>query len=136
MKHLAWVWFWFYIGMASYWLKRAYYLVTGPNPVATTYMQFVQRCWIPLLVRGFLESLLFWILFTPGLADRVLGYLGWDSYEWLVLLITEVAPLAAIFGHTLDSIADIAVSKIPFIKDILPQMPGPLPPAAPAPAQP
>lgn len=127
-KHLLWVWFWFIVGMASYWLKRAYYLVTGPNPVANTYTQFIQRCWIPLLVRGFLESLLFWILFTPGIADKALAYLGWTSYGWAISLITQVAPVAAIFGHALDSVADVAVSKIPLLNTVLPQMPVPLPP--------
>jgi len=126
-KHLLWVWFWFILGMVSYWAKRAYYLVTGPNPVATTYRQFIERCWIPLLVRGFLESLLFWILFTPGIADKALAYFGWTSYGWAISLITQVAPVAAIFGHTIDSVADVVVSKVPFIKDVLPQMPSPLP---------
>lgn len=126
--HLVWVWVWFILGMLTYWMKRAYFLVTGPNPVATSYSQFVERCWIPLLVRGFLESLIFWIMFTPGIADRVLTYFGWQSYDWLVYMATKVPPVAAIFGHTSDSIADFAFSKIPFIKDILPQMPGPLPP--------
>lgn len=126
MKHELWLWLWFFLGMATYWLKRAYYLVTGPNPVATTYKQFLERCWVPLAVRGFLESIVFWLLFTPGIADKALAYLGWDSYSWLPLLATQVPPIAALFGHASDSIADFAFSKIPFIKDILPQMPGPL----------
>lgn len=133
MKHLVWLWLWFFVGMASYWLKRAYYLVTGPNPVANTYRQFIERCWIPLLVRAFLESLIFWVLFTPGLADKALAYLGWTSYGWAVSLITQVAPVAAIFGHALDSVVDIAISKVPFVKDVLPQMPGPLQPNVPNP---
>lgn len=127
MKHLLWLWLWFYIGMLTYWLKRAYYLVTGPNPIANNYKQFVERCWIPLLVRAFLESMVFWVLFTPGIADRMLAYFGWTSYGWAVQLITEVAPVAAFLGHTMDSIVDFGVSKIPWIKDVLPQMPGPLP---------
>jgi hypothetical protein len=124
--HLVWVWVWFLLGMLSYWLKRAYFLVTGPNPIANSYKQFVQRCWVPLVVRGFLESLIFWVLFTPGIADRMLAYFGWTSYGWAVGLITQVAPVAAFFGHAMDSIADMAVSKIPFINTILPQMPGPV----------
>lgn len=131
-KNLLWVWFWFVIGMLSYWLKRAYYLVTGPNPVANSYGQFIQRCWPPLLVRLLLESLIFWIMFTPGLADRALAYFGWTSYGWMVTVITSIAPVAAVFGHTVDSIADFAVSKIPWVKDVLPQMPGPLPTKSPS----
>jgi|SRR5579859_6064167 len=126
-SHLVWVWFWFILGMFTYWMKRAYYLVTGPNPVATTYTQFVERCWIPLLVRAFIESLIFWLMFTPGMADRLLAYFGWTSYGWAIGVFTQVAPAAAILGHAMDSIADFALSKIPFVKDILPQMPGPLP---------
>jgi len=131
MRHLLWLWLWFFLGMGTYWLKRAYYLVTGPNPVANTYTQFIQRCWIPLLVRAFLDSMVYWILFTPKMAGAVLAYFGWSSYEWAVNLITQIAPLAAIFGHTIDSVIDFAVSKVPWIKDALPQMPGPLPQQAP-----
>lgn len=132
--HEVWLWLWFVIGMATYWLKRAYYLVTGPNPVANNYVQFIQRCWIPLLVRGFLEALVFWVLFTPGIADKLLAYFGWTSYGWAVQMITQVAPVAAVFGHTLDSVMDMAVSKIPLVNTILPQMPGPL--SKPAPVAP
>lgn len=131
MQHELWLWLWFYIGMVLYMLKRAYYLVTGPNPIANTYGQFIQRCWIPLVVRGFLDSLIFWLLFTPGIVDKALAYLGWASYGWAVALITQFAPVAAAFGHLIDSALDFLVSKIPFVKDVLPQMPGPLrtPPA-------
>jgi hypothetical protein len=125
--HTAWLWTWFYVGMTTYWLKRAYYGIAPPNPVATGYVNYLQRAWAPLLVRAFIESLVFWILFTPGLADRALAYMGWQSYGWAVQAITQVAPMAAAFGHTMDSIADMAVSKIPGINTILPQMPGPLP---------
>jgi hypothetical protein len=125
--HTAWLWFWFYLGMITYWLKRSYYSINPPNPVATGYVNYVQRAWVPLLVRAFLESLIFWIMFTPGIADKVLAYFGWTSYGWAVSMITQVAPIAAVFGHTLDSVVDMAVSKIPFVNTILPQMPGALP---------
>ena len=127
MKHELWLWLWFFIGMATYWLKRAYYLVTGPNPVAGTYLQFIQRCWIPLLVRAFLDSLIFWLLFTPGVIDKSLTYLGWTNWGWVVTMIIQFAPVAAVFGHTVDSIMDLLISKVPFINTVLPQMPGPLP---------
>lgn len=109
-----------------YWLKRAYYLVTGPNPIANTYRQFWQRCWIPLLIRFFLDSLLFWALFTPGFTDKALKYIGWENMSWVVMMVTQFAVFAAAFGHTVDSVMDFAVSKIPWVKDILPQMPPPL----------
>ena len=130
MKHQLWLWMWFYIGMFLYMLKRAYYLVTGPNPVANTYAQFVQRCWLPLLVRAGLESGIFWVCFTPGIVDKGLAYLGWENWSWAVAMVTQFAAMAFFFGHAVDSIADFAVSKIPFVKDWLPQMPGPLKPPA------
>jgi len=126
MKDELWLWGWFATGMLLYWLKRAYYLVTGPNPIATTYVQFVQRCWIPLLIRAFLDSLVFWALFTPGFADKALKYIGWENVSWMVMMVTQFAVFAAVFGHTVDSIMDFAVSKIPFIRDQIPQMPPPL----------
>lgn len=126
--HILWLWFWFFVGGFSYWLKRAYYLVTGPNPVATTYKQFWQRCWVPLLIRFFLDSLVFWMLFTPGVTEKFLNFLGWESFAWAVSMVTQFAVFAAVFGHAVDSVLDFAVSKIPWIKDVLPQMPGPLPP--------
>lgn len=124
---LVWLWFWFLVAAGMYWLKRAYYLVTGPNPVANNYTQFIQRCWIPLLVRGFLDSLVFWALFTPGFADKALSAMGWNNFAWAVSMVTQFAVFAATFGFMVDSIMDIAVSKIPIVRDILPQMPPPLP---------
>lgn len=126
--HLIWLWVWFFVGVLTYWLKRAYYLVTGPNPIASTYKQFIERCWIPLLVRSFLDSLVFWALFTPGFADKALDWLGWTNFAWGVSMVTQFAVFAATFGHAVDSVLDFGVSKIPWIKDVLPQMPGPLPP--------
>lgn len=128
--HLVWMWLWFLIGMMSYWLKRAYYGINPPNPVATGYLNYIQRAWAPLSVRALLESLVFWVLFTPGIADRALVALGWTSYDWAITLITQVAPVAAVFGHAIDSVMDMAVSKIPVVRDMLPQMPGALPQAA------
>jgi hypothetical protein len=128
--HLIWLWLWFVIGMGLYMLKRAYYLVTGPNPIASNYRQFIERCWIPLLVRFAIDSIFFWICFNPELAPVVLKNLGWDNFSWVVRVITQFAPCAFLFGHTIDSFADTAISKIPGFKDWLPQMPPPLPPTA------
>jgi hypothetical protein len=125
-KHLLFLWLWFFVGAAMYWLKRAYYLVTGPNPIANNYTQFVQRCWIPLLVRFFLDSMVFWALFTPEFAGKALDYLGWANFSWVVMMVTQFAVFAAVFGHTVDSVMDFVVSKVPWVKDVLPQMPPPL----------
>lgn len=124
--HTLWLWVWFFAGAMMYSLKRAYYLITGPNPVANSWGQFWQRCWVPLLVRFFLDSLVFWALFTPGAIDKGLDYLGWSTFSWAVTMVTQFAVFAATFGYTVDSVLDFAVSKAPFIRDFLPQMPGPL----------
>lgn len=121
------VWLFYLLGMLSYWFKRAYYGIQPPNRIATGYKDWIARCWAPLLIRAFLESLIFWLMFTPGIADKLLGYLGWSSYEWVVVSVTKLPPIAAFFGHTIDSLTDMAISKIPGINNILPQMPGPLP---------
>lgn len=134
IRHELVLWIWFFVGAGLYWLKRAYYLVTGPSPIAHTYTQFLQRCWIPLLVRAATDSIFFWVLFTPGFADKALGYLGWENMRWMVIMVTQFSVFAFSFGLSVDVIADFLVSKIPVIKDFLPQMPGPLdmpPPANP-----
>lgn len=128
MKHELWLWLWFIVGMGLYWLKRAYYGINPPNPIATSYGNWFQRSWAPLLVRAFIDSMFFWLLFTPGVADKALTALGWESYAWVVQMITQFAPVAAAFGYTIDSNVDFFVTKIPFVKDVLPQMPGPLAP--------
>ena len=125
--HLLWLWGWFFVGALMYWLKRAYFLVQPPNPVATGYVHFLQRAWAPLMVRFFADSMVFWMLFTPGFADKALSYLGWSSAAWVVSMVTQFAVFAAVFGFFVDSGIDIAIVKVPWIKDALPQMPGPLP---------
>ena len=124
---LIWLWIAFLAGMTVYWLKRAYYGVNPPNPVATGFLNYVQRSWAPLLVRMAIDSAVFWLLFTPGLADKALASVGWANYSWVVTMITQFAPVAFFFGFFVDSVVDFAVTKVPFVKDVLPQMPGPLP---------
>lgn len=126
--HLVWLWLWFGIGMVLYMAKRAYYLVTGPNPIASTYTQFLQRCWLPLLIRAVIDSVIFWMCFNPTLLTAGLNYLGWEKFAGVSGLITQFAPVAFFFGHTVDSLMDTAISKIPGLNNFLPQMPGPLPP--------
>lgn len=125
--HLVWLWFWFFVGASLYMLKRAYYLVTGPNPIANSYPQFLERCWIPLLVRFAIDSGIFWTCFTPSLAVAGLNFMGWTNFSWVISVITQFAPCALFFGYSVDSIVDFGVSKISWLKNWLPQMPGPLP---------
>ena len=117
-------WGWFIFGMLIYWLKRAYYLVNGPNPVANTYTQFVQRCWIPLVVRAVVDSGLYWVTFYPNLLTPLLKYVGWNIEVQYSLL--HLGPATLFFGMGVDSVVDFLVSKIPLVRDWLPQMPGPL----------
>jgi hypothetical protein len=129
--HLIWLWFWYSVGMGLYMLKRMYFLVTGPNPVANNYKQFWQRCWVPLLIRAAIDSAIFWMCFTPQLLPAALNYLGWSNFGWVASVITQFGPCAFFFGHTVDSIVDLAVTKIPFLNGFLPQMPAPLPSKSP-----
>lgn len=126
MTGQLWVFVFYLLGMITYMLKRAYYLIKGPNPVANTWLDFAQRCWVPLLVRAVIETVAFWALFNEQVTGRFLGWLGWTGYEWLVIMITGVPQAAFFFGLSVDAIADFLVTKIPWIKDWLPQMPGPL----------
>lgn len=119
-----WLWLWFFAGMAVYMLKRAYYLVTGPNPVANTYGQFFARCWIPLFVRFAFDSGLYWLTFYPDFFDGVLSHFGWQLHS----PIPQYAVVAFFIGMGVDSIVDFAVTKVPYVKDWLPQMPPPLKP--------
>ena len=122
-----WLWFWFLFGSGVYILKRAYYLVTGPNPVAESYPQFFEKCWIPLLVRLVVDSGIYWLTFYPDLLNGVLSFmskLGWNVQ--LHSPIPQYAVVALFFGLSIDSIVDFAVTKIPYVKDWLPQMPAPM----------
>lgn len=125
-----WLWFWFIVGMAVYVLKRAYYLVTGPNPVANTYGDFFKRCWIPLLVRFVVDSGIYWLTFYPDLLNGAISFAA-SKFGWNVQLhspIPQYAVVALFMGLGIDSIVDFAVTKIPYVKDWLPQMPPPLNP--------
>lgn len=124
--HLMWLWTWYVIGNLFFWLKRAYFMINPPNPVANNYRHFIERAWAPLLVRFFFDSMVFWSLFTPGFADKALAYVGWSRASEAIGMVTKFAVFSAVFGFTADSIMDVALSKIPVVRDILPQMPGPL----------
>lgn len=126
IKHEIWLWLWFSIGMGIYMLKRAYFLVTGPNPVANSYTQFVERCWIPLLVRTSVDAGIYWFCFTPQILDQGLTSIGWSKAAYVVAVVTQFAVCAFFFGLAVDSTVDLAVTKVPIVKDWLPQMPPPL----------
>jgi len=130
IKHELWLWTWFIFGMCIYMLKRAYYLVQGPNPVANTYGQFVEVCWIPLLVRAVVDSGFFWLTFYPDILNPLVSKLGltWQLHS---PMSNMPGPVALFVGLGMDSIIDFAVTKIPYVRDWLPQMPAPLKPSIP-----
>jgi hypothetical protein len=125
--HLVWLWVWFFIGSFVYWIKRAYFLITGPNPIANNLEQFMERAWMPLLFRFAADSGIFWATFSPIVLSAMLHYLGWERFANSVDVVTQYGFFALFFGMGVDSAVDIGVTKIPLIKDFWPQMPGPLP---------
>ncbi len=116
---------WYVIGILVYMLKRAYYLVTGPNPVATSYTEFIQKCWIPLLVRAVVDSGLFWLMFYPEILNPLLTFVG-INFQLNFTLMNMPGPVTLFVGLGIDSIVDFGISKIPYLKDWLPQMPPPI----------
>jgi hypothetical protein len=125
--HLVWLWAWFFIGSFVYWIKRAYFLITGPNPIANNLEQFIARAWMPLLFRFAADSGIFWATFSPIVLSAMLHYLGWERFANSVDVVTQYGFFALFFGMGVDSAVDIGVTKIPWIRDYWPQMPGPLP---------
>ena len=125
IKHELWLWVWFGLGMSVYMLKRAYYLVKGPNPIANTYGQFINACWIPLLVRAVVDSGVFWATFYPDMLNPIAAKFGltWQLHS---PMSDMPGPVALFVGLAMDSIVDFAVTKIPVVRDWLPQMPPPL----------
>ena len=122
--HLVWLWLWFVVGAVVYMLKRMYYLVTGPNPVANSYKEFWIKCWIPLLVRFVIDSGVYWLTFYPDVFNAAIKGMGF-SFQ-LHSPVPQFGVVALFAGLSVDSIVDFAVTKIPYIKDWLPQMPPPL----------
>lgn len=124
--HLLWLWFWFLFGISVYMLKRSYYLVTGPNPIANNYADFAKKCWIPLFVRAVVDSGIYWATFDPPVLAAFLTYMGWSKFHDVITVLTQYGFFALFFGLGVDSVVDIAVTKIPFLNGWLPQMPPPL----------
>jgi hypothetical protein len=127
--HLIWLWFWFFAGSFVYWIKRAYFMINPPNPVAHSLGQFVERAWMPLLFRFAADSGIYWATFSPAVLSAALHAWGWDRFASSVDAVTQYGFFALFFGMGVDSAVDIGVTKIPWIKDFWPQMPGPLPSA-------
>jgi hypothetical protein len=125
--HLAWLWLWFVIGELTYMSMRAHFMVRGPRPVATGYIDFLKRAWGPLLFRFGAENALFGMLLNPQIAPAALHALGWESLASTVELLIQFAPVTYMMGLCGDVASDFAVVKLPFVKDIWPQMPPPLP---------
>lgn len=133
--HLFWLWLWFGIGAMAYVTKRAFYLITGPNPVANSVGQFVHRAGVPVGFRLLVDSGIYWALFTPQAVESLLQWFGWQESATVLADVTQYAVFALFFGLGIDPLVDwgigTVVSKIPFLKDWWPQMPGPLPQQAP-----
>jgi|ERR1700722_9047465 len=125
--HKVFLWFWFLSGMIIYWIKRAYFLITGPNPVANNLKQFIAVSWMPLLFRAVTDSGIYWATFSPVMLAAGLRYFGLENSAAMVDNITQFGFFALFFGLGVDSAVDVAVTKIPWIKDQWPQMPGPMP---------
>ena len=129
--HILFLWLWFALGMSVFMLKRSYWGVFGPNPIGSSYGNYFARCWAPLLVRTFWDSLIFWVFFHPPLLTAGLAALGWSSMSGWVAVLTKYGGCAAAFGYIVDSILDtvaaIAAKHISLLSNLLPPMPPPLP---------
>lgn len=124
LPNLEWLWMWFVIGELIYILKRGYYLITGPSPVANSWGEFIQRCWAPLIVRGVVGGGVYWATFYPEIISAATKFFGWNTDFHSVF--PHYAPMALFFGLGVDNLLDFGISKIPYLRDWLPQMPPPL----------
>jgi len=125
--HLVWLWFWFFVGSLAYWIKRAYFLITGPNPIANNLTQFIERGWMPLSFRFVVDSGIYWATFSPIVLSAFLHSMGWERFADAIDVLTKYGFFALFFGLGVDFAVDFAVTKVPWIKDWWPQMPAPLP---------
>lgn len=138
--HHLWLWLWFFVGALAYIVKRAFYLIVGPNPVAHSISSFIRVAGVPLLFRLLVDSGIYWVCFSPEVLQTGLEFLGWRMAAGVVAVITQYAPVALFFGMAIDPMVDWAIptviGRIPFLKDFWPQMPGPLEPPCPPTALP
>lgn len=129
--HLYWLWFWFFVGAVTYWVKRGFYLITGPNPVAENVEQFIKVAGVPLGFRFVVDSGVYWAFFSPEIVQNGFGFLGWTHASWVISIVTQFGVCALFFGLFVDSLVDLGIGtlfpKIPLLKDWWPQMPSALP---------
>jgi hypothetical protein len=129
-KHLLWLWLLFFFGSLMYMVKRAFYLITGPNPVANNVKDFIKVAGVPLAFRFVVDSAFYWALFYPDLINPVLTKLG-ISFQIHSSMASLPGFVALLIGLGIDPMADwfigTVVSKIPLLKDWWPQMPPALP---------
>lgn len=132
MHHHLWLWLWFFVGALLYMVKRAFYLITGPNPVATGVGSFLKVAGVPLIFRFAVDSGFYWVCFAPEVLQAGLQFMGWQTAAGVLGVITKYAPVAFFFGMTVDPLVDwgipTLVGRVPFLKDFWPQMPGPMKP--------
>jgi hypothetical protein len=121
--HKVFLWAWFLAGMLAYWVKRAYFLITGPNPVANNLREFIGCAWMPLLFRSLVDSGIYWATFSPLLLAAALQHFGLDKWATVIEGVTSYGFFALFFGLGVDSAVDVGVTKIPWVKDWWPQMP-------------
>ncbi len=130
--HELFLWFWFFIGAFAYMAKRGYYLVKGPNPVASNWKDFFKVASVPLGFRFLVDSGVYWACFTPEILENFLLWVGWQKFAYVISVVTQFAVCALFFGLGVDPMIDwgigSVVSKVPFLKDWWPQMPPPLVP--------
>jgi len=127
MTRGIWLTLWFIVGELTYMSMRAHFMVRGPRPVATGYIDFIKRAWGPLLFRFVAENAIFQMLLNPQLAPAVLHAFGWESIASTLELMVKFAPVTCMMGLCGDVLGDFGVVKIPVLRDIWPQMPPPLP---------
>jgi hypothetical protein len=130
MNQHLWLWLWFGIGAIAYVVKRAYYMITGPNRAANSAAQYVRVAGVPVGFRLLVDSAIYWLCFSPDILQAGLQYIGWGKTAEVVAVVTTYAPCALFFGLFVDAIMDfvipVVIGKLPFLKDWWPQMPGPL----------
>jgi len=130
IHHHLWLWLWFLVGALAYVVKRAFYLITGPNPVANNVPQFIKVAGIPIAFRLLVDSGIYWMLFAPEVTQAALKWFGWESAAGVLAVVTQYAVVALFFGLGIDPLTDWAiptvVGRLPFLKDFWPQMPPPL----------
>jgi len=138
--HHLWLWMWFFFGALTYMVKRAFYLIVGPNPVAHNIGSFLKVAGVPLVFRFIVDSGIYWICFAPEVLQSALKWFGWESAATAIAVMTQYAPVALFFGLAVDPMVDWAIptviGRIPFFKDFWPQMPGPIIPRVPPPPDP